>query len=174
VNASRPRLNGLAATTTGHTTSPLSRLEHLSNYPRLYERIQIVAHAGYSTVQITACLAQAGFRSPKQAKPFGRQSVVELMRRLAVHHPRSRHRLQLSRYEWWLSDLEQALGVSNSTLHRWRQCGWLEARWHPQSKRWVARADEAQLELLKQRCARLAGDASRKMWLDAQTAPPTA
>jgi hypothetical protein len=87
VNASRPRLNGLAATTTGHTTSPLSRLEHLSNYPRLYERIQIVAHAGYSTVQITACLAQAGFRSPKQAKPFGRQSVVELMRRLAVHHP---------------------------------------------------------------------------------------
>jgi hypothetical protein len=73
-----------------------------------------------------------------------------------------------------LSDLEQALGVSNATLLRWWQCGWLEAHWHPQSKPWVARADEAQLELLKQRCARLAGDASRKMWLDAQTAPPTA
>jgi DNA invertase Pin-like site-specific DNA recombinase len=161
-------------TTTGLTTRPMSRLEHLSDYPWVCERIRTLAHAGYSTAQITTCLAQEGFRSPKQAKPFGRQSVVELMRRLAVHHPRSRHRLQLSRYEWWLSDLEQALGVSNSTLHRWRQCGWLEARWHPQSKRWVARADEAELERLKQRCARPAGEASRKMGLDAQTFPPTA
>jgi len=161
-------------TTTGLTTRPISRLEHLSDYPRLCERIRTLAQAGYSTVRITACLAHEGFRSPKQAKPFSRQSVVELMRRLAVHHPRRRHRPQLSQHEWWLSDLEYALGVSNSTLHRWRQCGWLEARWHPQSKRWVARADEAELERLKQRCARPAGAESRKMWLDAQTSPPPA
>jgi hypothetical protein len=161
-------------TTTGLTTRTMSRLEHWSDYPRLCERIRTLAHAGHSAVQITACLAQEGFRSPKQAKPFGRQSVVELMRRLAVHHPRRRRRPQRSQAEWWWSDLEQALGGSNSTLHRWRQCGWLEARWHPQSKRWVARADEAELARLKQRCARPVGDASRKMWLDAQPSPPTA
>jgi DNA invertase Pin-like site-specific DNA recombinase len=161
-------------TTTGLTTRPMSRLEHLSDYPRLCERIRTLAHAGYSTVRITACLAQEGFRSAKQAKPFSRQSVVELMRRLVVHQPRRRHRPQLSQHEWWLSDLAHALGVSNSTLQRWRQCGWLEARWHPQSKWWVARADEAELERLKQRCARPAGYESRQMWLDAQTSPPTA
>jgi hypothetical protein len=160
-------------TTTGLTTRPISRLEHMSDYPRLCERIRTLAHAGYSAVRITACLAQEGFRSPKQAKPFSRQAVVELMRRLAVHQPRRRHRPQLSHHEWWLSDLEPALGISNSTLHRWRQCGWREARWHPQSKRWVARADEAEFEQLKQRCARPAGYESRKMWLNAQTSPPT-
>jgi DNA invertase Pin-like site-specific DNA recombinase len=160
-------------TTTGLTTRPISRLDHMSDYPRLCERIRTLAHAGYSTVRITACLAQEGFRSPKQAKPFSRHSVVELMRRLAVHQPRRRHRPQLRQHEWWLSDLEHALGISNSTLHRWRQCGWLEARWHPQSKRWVARADEAEFERLKQRCARPAGDESRKLWLNAQTSPPT-
>jgi hypothetical protein len=37
----------------------------------------------------------------------------------------------------------------------------------------VARADEAEFERLKQRCARPAGDESRKLWLNAQTSPPT-
>jgi hypothetical protein len=72
-------------TTTRLTTRPISRLEHLSDYPRLCEWVRTQAHAGSNTVQITACLAQEGFRSPKQAKPFGRQSVAELMQRLAVH-----------------------------------------------------------------------------------------
>jgi hypothetical protein len=89
------------------------------------------ARAGYTTGQITERLAQEGFRSPKQAKPFSRQSVVELMRRLAAYHPRQRRRPPLPAHEWWLSDLERALGVANSTLHRWRKCGQLDARWHP-------------------------------------------
>jgi DNA invertase Pin-like site-specific DNA recombinase len=37
-------------TTTGLTTRPISRLEHLSDYPRLCERIRTLAHAGYSTI----------------------------------------------------------------------------------------------------------------------------
>ena len=133
---------GGGGTTAGIITRPISRIEHLSDYPRLCERLRTLAHAGYSTVQITACLAQEGCRSPKQAKPFSRQAVIELMRRLAVHQPRRRRRLPLSQHEWWRSDLERALGVSNSTLPRWRQCGRLQARWQDQSKRWVAWADE--------------------------------
>jgi hypothetical protein len=57
-------------TTAGVITRPISRIEHLSDYPQLCERIRALAHAGYSTVQITAYLAREGFRSPKQAKPF--------------------------------------------------------------------------------------------------------
>jgi hypothetical protein len=160
-------------TTAGVMTRPIRRIERLSDYPRLGERIRALAQAGYSTSHITERLAHEGFRSPKQAKPFSRQSVVELMRRLEVHHPRRRQRPPLKAHEWWLSDLERAVGIANSTLHRWRQCGRLEARWHPESKRWVARVDEAEFERLKQQGALPAGHENRKMWLDTHTPQPT-
>jgi hypothetical protein len=65
-------------------------------------------------------------------------------------------------------------GVANSTLRRWRQCGRLDARWHPESKRWVARVDEAGLERLKQQCVLPAGQENSQIWLESQTSPPTA
>jgi hypothetical protein len=160
--------------TAGVITRPMSRIEHLSNYPQLCERMRVLAQAGYSTMQITAWLAREGFRSPKQAKPFSRQAVVELMRRLAVHQPRRRRHPPLREHEWWLSDLACAVGVSNSTRHRWRQCGWLQARWHAQRKWWVAWADEAELQRLKQRGALRTGCKSHNRWLDAQPSQPTA
>jgi hypothetical protein len=125
-------------------------------------------------VQITACLAREGFRSPQQATPFSRQSVGELMPRLAVHHPRSRRRLPLRKHAWWLSDLARAVGVSHSTLQRWRQCGWLQARGHPPSNRWVAGAAGAERQRLKQRGALPAGYESHNRWRDAQPSQPTA
>ena len=124
-------------------------------------------------MQMTECLAQEGFHSPKQATPFSRQSVVELMQRLEVYHPPRRCRPPLSDHEWWLSDLAQALGVAHSTLHQWRKRGWLHARWHDQSKRWVAWADAAELQRLKQRSALPASEVSRQVWLDAQHSHPT-
>jgi hypothetical protein len=160
-------------TTAGMTTRPISRTEHLSYYPALCERIRTLVHQGYNTVQITDYLAQEGFQSPKQSQPFSRQSVIELMRRLGAHQSRRRRRPPLHPHEWWLSDLERELGRSNSTLHQWRKRGWLKARWHEQSKQWIAWADEAELDCLKQRCALPAGYESRKMWLAAQSSQPT-
>jgi hypothetical protein len=155
-------------TTAGVTTRPISRIENLSSYPLLCERIQTLAQQGYSTTQITACLAHESFHSPKYARPFSRQSVIELMRRLGVQQSHRRRRPPLNEHEWWLSDLERELGRSNSTLHQWRKRGWLQARRHEQNKRWVAWVDEAELKRLKERCALPAGYESRQMWLDAQ------
>jgi hypothetical protein len=158
--------------TTGLTTRPISHIAHLSDYPRLCERIRTLAHEGYNITQITELLAHEGFRSPKHARPFSRQSVIELMRRLGVHQPRRHRRPPLQEHEWWLSDLERELEKSNSTLHQWRKRGWLQARWHEYSKRWVAWADAAELQRLKERSALPAGEVSRQMWLDAQRAQP--
>jgi hypothetical protein len=160
-------------TTAGVTTRPISRMEHLSYYPLLCERIQTFAQQGYSTAQITACLAHEGFHSPKYARPFSRQSVIELMRRLGVQQSQRRRRPPLNEHEWWLSDLERELGRSNSTLHQWRKRGWFQARRHEQNKRWVAWVDEAELQRLKERCALPAGYESRQMWLDAHPSQPT-
>jgi hypothetical protein len=159
--------------TAGLTIRPISHIAHLSDYPRLCERIRALVQEGHNITQITALLAHEGFRSPKHARPFSRQSVIELMRRLGVHQARRHRRPHLQEHEWWLSDLEGKLGKSNSTLHQWRKRGWLQARWHDQSKRWVAWADEAELQRLKQRCVLSAGEASRQMWLDAQRSHPT-
>jgi hypothetical protein len=160
-------------TTAGIITRPISRTEHLSYYPLLCERIRTLAQAGYSTTRITESLAQEGFHSPRQGTPFSRQAVHELMQRLGVHQPRRRGRPPLSQHEWWFSDLERVLGVANSTLHQWRKRGQLQVRWHDQSQRWVAWADEAELQRLQQRCALPAGEASRHMRLDAQPSQRT-
>jgi hypothetical protein len=159
--------------TAGLTTRPISHIAHLSDYPRLCERIRTLAHEGHTITQMTALLAHQGFRSPKHARPFSRQSVIELMRRLGVHQPRRHRRPLLQEHEWWLADLERELGKSNSTLHQWRKRGWLHTRWHDHSKRWVAWADAAELQRLKQRSALPAGEVSRQMWLDAQRSHPT-
>ena len=155
-------------TTAGVTTRPMSRIEHLSSYPRLCERLQTLAQQGYSTTQITACLAHEGFHSPTYARPFSRQSVIELMQRLGVQQSHRRRRPPLHAHEWWLSDFERELGRSHSTRHQWRKRGWLQARRHEQNKRWVAWVDEAELKRLKERCALPAGYESRQMWLEAQ------
>ena len=93
--------------TAGVITRPISHIEHLSDDPRLCERIRALAQAGSSTGQMTACLAQEGFHAPKQATPFSRQAVVELRRRLGVPHPRRRRRPPLRAHAWWVSDVER-------------------------------------------------------------------
>jgi hypothetical protein len=161
-------------TTAGGITRPSSRVEHLSDAPRWCERIRALVQAAYRTSQTTAYLAHEGFRSPKQATPFSRPSVVEWMRRLEGQHSRRRRRPSRKEYEWWWSDLERALGVANSTLHRWRKCGRREARWHPESKRGGARVKEAEVGRRKHQGALPAGHEKRKLWLDTHPSQSTA
>ena len=159
--------------TAGMTTRPVRRTENLSYYPELCERIRSLAAEGYSTVNITACLAQEGFRCPRQDRALNRQTVVELMRRLGIRQPGRPSRPRLGPHEWRLSELEQELERSNSTLHQWRKRGWMEARWHEPEKCWVVWADEVELERLKARCALSSGHVSHQMWLDGQATQQT-
>jgi hypothetical protein len=91
-------------TTAGITTRPMSRTEHVRDDPLRCERLRTLAAEGYSTVKITACLAQEGFRSPKQDRPVNRQTVMELMRRLGIDHPRRRPRPPVGPHEWRRSE----------------------------------------------------------------------
>jgi hypothetical protein len=160
-------------TTAGTTTRPIRRTEHLSYYPELCERIRTLAAKGCSTVNITTCLDQEGFLSPKQDRPLDRQTVIEVMRRLGIHQPNRRARPRLSPSEWRLSELASELGRSVTALQQWRKRGWLEARWHAPEKCWVVWADEAELKRLKACCAVSAGQITHQMWLDAQAAQQT-
>jgi hypothetical protein len=160
--------------TPGLTTRPMRHIAHLRDYPRVCERSRPRVHEGHSTVQITALRAHEGCRSPKHARPFSRQSGIGLMRRLALHQRRPRRRPPFQEREGWLSDLARELGKSNSTLHQCHKRGWLHARWHDHSQQWVAWAEEAELQCLKQRCTVPAGEVSRQMWLEVQRSLPPA
>jgi hypothetical protein len=69
-----------------------------------------------------------------------------------------------------MSDLARTVGIPTTTLHAWRKRGWPQAHWHAQTQRWIVWADGADLERLKQRHARPAGNDSRRRWLDATVA----
>ena len=155
--------------TSGIVIRPLNRLENLSQYAEICERIHTLSAQGCRTSEITHSLAQEGFRSPRQAKPLTQRTVRELRQRLGLRQLRPRPRPSLAQHEWWLSELAKTLRISVSTLHLWRKRGWLQARWHRQSRRWVALVDAAELERLEQRCQRSVGEANRQRWLDAQS-----
>ena len=59
-----------------------------------------------------------------------------------------------------------AVGGSHSRRHRWRPCGWRDARWHPHRARWVAWADKAERQRLNQRAVLPAGAESHNGWLN--------
>jgi hypothetical protein len=160
-------------TTAGVPMRPLSRIAHLSAYPLLCERLQTFAQQGYRTTRITAGLAQEGCHAPKYARPFSRQSVIALMRRLGVQQPRRRRRPPLNAHEWWVADCGREVGCANSTLHPWRKRGGFQAHRPEQNKRGVAWVDEAERTRLNERCALPAGYESRQMWLDAHPSHPT-
>ena len=160
--------------TAGVTTRPVQRTEDLSYDPQRCERLRTLAAAGPSTVQITAALAQEGFRSPRQDRALNRQTIIELMRRLGIRQPGRQSRPRLGAHEWRLSELEQELGRTNSTLHVWRKQGWWQAYWSAPNNCWVVWADAADLERLKARSARSAAEVTHQRWLDGQAAQQTA
>jgi DNA invertase Pin-like site-specific DNA recombinase len=154
------------ATTAGSTTRPIRRIDQVSYDPQLCDRIRTLAQAGHRAGQIAEQLEQEGYHPPKRAERFSRAAVLELMPRLEVHQPRTRRRAALAAHEWWLSDLAPTAGIPKATRHAWRTRGWLQARWHAQTQRWMVWADGAELERLKQRHALPAGAYSRCLWLD--------
>jgi DNA invertase Pin-like site-specific DNA recombinase len=161
-------------TTTGITIRPIRRTEALSYYPMLCERIRQLAAEGSSTVKITACLAQEGFRSPQQDRALNRQTVIALMRRLGIRQPNCQPRPRLSPQEWRLSELAEHLRRSTTTLHLWRKRGWLAARWYAPERCWVVWADAAELERLQARCAVSSAERNHHKWLEAPESHTTA
>lgn len=63
--------------TAGGTPRPGQRTEAMSYAPQLCARIRALAAEGPRTVKITASLAPAGFRAPRQDRALNRQPIIE-------------------------------------------------------------------------------------------------
>jgi hypothetical protein len=63
---------------------PVSKVECLSYYPQLCERVRELVGQGLSIGKIAETLNREGMRPPKQAGGLGRQAVSEVLQRLGL------------------------------------------------------------------------------------------
>jgi DNA invertase Pin-like site-specific DNA recombinase len=159
------------ATTEEEMVRPVAKLEQLSYYPELCERIRELAAEGLNAKAVADRLNQEGYRPPKRRQKFGAQGIGNLMRRLGLGaESRSSHTSGqgelLDEDEWLLSGLALELGMPKITLHSWLKRGWLKARrGQKRSGQWIVWADEEEVERLRRLRALPAGYNVRQMWL---------
>jgi DNA invertase Pin-like site-specific DNA recombinase len=156
--------------TAGELVRPVARLDQLSYYPLLVERVRALAAEGVSMAAIAARLNVEGFRPPKRREHFGPQGVQDLLQRLEnrTSRRRSEQPVDLDVHEWWLADLARAIGMPPVTLFTWIRRGWVTGRQQTEPpRRWILWADEAALEQLRERHRRPTSYSTRRPWLEA-------
>jgi len=161
----------------GHTEGTLvrdiARLTDLSYYAALCERVRSLTEKGMSAAAIAEQLHAEGYRPARHEARLGLDQVTELQRRLGMRacQPRIRDRQGIGPEEWWSSDLADRLGLSRSTLHRWIQLGWVQARREDgRLRRWIVWADAAEVVRLQQLQQRSVAEEARRRWIQMPSA----
>jgi DNA invertase Pin-like site-specific DNA recombinase len=164
-------------TTCGQTIRPVARLDQLSSYPQLLERVRQLAEQGHRARAIANRLHAEGFRPAKGRQRIGISAITQLLHRLGYPRAFSRQRIipppgeEPGRHEWWLDDLAAELAMPPITLHSWIRRGWVHARQESRRPhRWIIHADGDQLAELRQRRSRPPGWYTRRRWADSE--PP--
>src|SRR5439155_25112347 len=90
-------------------TRPVARVDQLSYYPQLVERIRVLAGQGLTNTAISAALATDGLRPPRGGERFNPVEIQHLIRRLGIRPgldaDRRTDRGDLADDQWWLSTL---------------------------------------------------------------------
>jgi DNA invertase Pin-like site-specific DNA recombinase len=157
------------AQTADEIVRPVARLEQLSYYPRLVERLQALAGEGLSPATIAQRLNDEGLRPPKRRERFGSQGIQDLLHRLGSRTARRRSAppADVGPHEWGLTDLAHAIGMPPVTLFTWIRRGWVTGRQQADSpRRWILWADEAELERLRERHRRPTSYYTRRQWVE--------
>jgi DNA invertase Pin-like site-specific DNA recombinase len=164
-------------TTHAETIRPVARLEQLSSYPPLLERVRQLAEQGHRAKAIANRLHAEGFRPAKGRERIGISAITQLLHQLGCPRALTRDRIvpppgeEPGPHEWWLDDLAAELAMPPITLHSWIRRGWVHARQESRRPhRWIIHADPRQLAELRQRRSRPPGWYTRRRWTDSE--PP--
>ena len=164
-------------TTHAETVRPVARLDQLSSYPLLVERVRQLAEQGHRAKAIADRLHAEGFRPAKGRQRIGVSAITQLLYQLGCPRAFTRDRIVPppgegpGPDEWWLDDLAAELAMPPITLHGWIRRGWVHARQESRRPyRWIIHADSDQLAELRQRRSRPPGWYTRRRWTDSQ--PP--
>jgi Recombinase/Recombinase zinc beta ribbon domain len=164
-------------TTHAETVRPVARLDQLSCYPQLRERVRQLAEEGHRAKAIASRLHAEGFRPAKGRQRIGVSAITQLLHQLGCPRAPTRQRItpppgeEPGPHEWWLDDLAAELAMPPITLHGWIRRGWVSARQESRRPyRWIIHADGDQLAELRQRRSRPPGWYTRRRWADSN--PP--
>jgi hypothetical protein len=151
--------------TTGHAVRPVARMDQLSYFPQLLERISELAAAGHTTRQIADRLNAEGLRPAKRTTRFGPDQILNLINQHQIRLPASRRgpaMPALAEHEWTVTGLASALGMPTATVYNWIYRGWLTAR--RDTDHWVITVGQHELERLRERRDRPPGYYTRARW----------
>jgi len=158
----------------GHQTHadlrrPVARIDQLSYYPALTDRIRVLAGQGLGSAAIAGQLAAEGFRTPRQHDRFHPGEIQQLIRRLGLRpgldHDRRTDQGGLEPGQWWLAALAREIGMPVATLFGWLRRGWITGRQDTRPPyRWIITADSAEVERLRALHQLPAGYHNRHSW----------
>jgi hypothetical protein len=160
-------------------TRPVARVDQLSYYPQLVERIRALAGRGLTNTAISAALAADGLRPPRGGDRFNPVEIQHLIRRLGIRPgldaDRRTDRGELATDQWWLSTLAAEIGMPMATLFTWLRRGWVNGRQDTRPPyRWIITADQAEVQRLRALHQLPAGYHNRRHWLDQANPAETA
>jgi Recombinase zinc beta ribbon domain/Recombinase len=160
----------------GHQTHvallrPVARIDQLSYYPALTERIRGLASEGLGNAAIAGQLATEGFRTPRLHERFHDGEIQHLIRRLGLRpgldHDHRTDQGSLGPGQWWLAALAREIGMPVATLFGWLKRGWITGRQDTRAPyRWIITADQTELERLRALHQLPAGYHNRRRWTD--------
>jgi DNA invertase Pin-like site-specific DNA recombinase len=132
---------------------PVARLEQLSYYKELCQKVAELHSKGMKSAAIAHQLTKEGWRPPKRRKTFNGFSVSTILSRLGLTNARYSRTKERSQEKnlWSLNELAQKLDMPSITLYSWLKKGQLDAYQdtsHPY-KIWTIRADEKEIERLR-------------------------
>jgi len=142
----------------GHRTRtqvvrPVARLDQLSYYGALVERIRALRSKGGTLTAIAERLNDEAWRPPKRRPTFNAQMVQEILSRHHLIEHQTHRRLKparLRRHEWRLAALAAELSMPTISLYAWLRRGWVQGRRLDEPTRpWALFADAQELARLR-------------------------
>src|SRR5262249_9727183 len=161
----------------GHQTHtnllrPVARIDQLSYYPALTQRIRALAGERLGNAAIASQLATEGYRTPHLHERFPDGEIQHLIRRLGLRpgldHDSRTGQGSLGPGQWWLATLAREIGMPVATLFGWLNRGWVTGCQDTRPPyRWIITADRAEVERLRTLHQLPAGYHNRRRWTDA-------
>ena len=132
---------------------PVARLEQLSYYPELLQRVAQLHAQGHDAPSLAQQLNAEGWRPAKRRATFNAAMVLTLLHRQGIRSAccAPAHEVARRANELTLPELAQRLAIPQPTLYAWLRKGQLKARRDTSSSPplWLIQADAAEIEPLQ-------------------------
>jgi len=144
----------------GHQTHalinrPVARLEQMSRYQPLMDRVKALHAQGHTAIEIAEKLNTEGWKPPKRRDTYNASMVRDLLTRqgLSTGSLKQQHTIGICREadEWTMKELAQQLHMQEPTLYAWLCKGQVKGRLIKVASRsiWLLHADDIELERLR-------------------------